>query len=260
MFTLEAETALFDISILGAFVAGLLSFLSPCVLPLVPPYLCFIAGVGIGELRGPDGQTDLRERTARPNRRIVAMAGIFVLGFTTVFILLGATASTIGSFVTAHFDALAIIAGALIMSMGLHFLGWLRIPLLYREARFQAPRKPAGFLGAYLVGLAFAFGWTPCVGPVLATVLMVAGVEATASRGALLLAAYALGIGVPFLLAAMFAGPFLNLLARFRQHMPMIEKAMGAGLVLTGVLFMTGTMPLLAGWLLQAIPALGTIG
>lgn len=256
MFTPEAETALFEISILGAFVAGLLSFLSPCVLPLVPPYLCFIAGVGIGELRG----TDSRERTARPNRRIVAMAGIFVLGFTTVFVLLGATASTIGSFVTAHFDALAIIAGALIMLMGLHFLGWLRIPMLYREARFQAPRKPAGSIGAYLVGLAFAFGWTPCVGPVLATVLMVAGVEATASRGALLLAAYALGIGVPFLLAAMFAGPFLNLLARFRLHMPMIEKAMGAGLVLTGVLFITGTMPVLAGWLLQAIPALGTLG
>lgn len=246
---------MFDISIAGAFMAGLLSFLSPCVLPLVPPYLCFLAGVGIGELSGSSGQLE-----ARQSRRIVMMAGAFVLGFTTVFVALGATASTIGAVVTAYFETLSIIAGALILVMGLHFLGWLRIPLLYREARFQTERKPASMVGAYLVGLAFAFGWTPCVGPVLATVLMVAGAEGTAARGATLLAAYSLGIGVPFLLAAVFAGPFLNLMARFRRHMPVVEKAMGAALVVTGLLFMTGTMPVLAGWLLQTFPALGTIG
>ncbi|HEV7336746.1 MAG TPA: cytochrome c biogenesis protein CcdA [Bosea sp. (in: a-proteobacteria)] len=235
--------------------AGLLSFLSPCVLPLVPPYLCFLAGVGIGELSGASGRLE-----ARQSRRIIMMAGAFVLGFTTVFVALGATASTIGAVVTAYFETLSIIAGALILIMGLHFLGWLRIPLLYREARFQTERKPASMVGAYLVGLAFAFGWTPCVGPVLATALMVAGAEGTAARGATLLAAYSLGIGVPFLLAAVFAGPFLNLMARFRRHMPVVEKTMGAALVVTGLLFMTGTMPVLAGWLLQTFPALGTIG
>jgi cytochrome c-type biogenesis protein len=245
----------FDISIAGAFMAGLLSFLSPCVLPLVPPYLCFLAGVGIGELSGASGRLE-----ARQSRRIIMMAGAFVLGFTTVFVALGATASTIGAVVTAYFETLSIIAGALILIMGLHFLGWLRIPLLYREARFQTERKPASMVGAYLVGLAFAFGWTPCVGPVLATALMVAGAEGTAARGATLLAAYSLGIGVPFLLAAVFAGPFLNLMARFRRHMPVVEKTMGAALVVTGLLFMTGTMPVLAGWLLQTFPALGTIG
>ncbi len=246
---------MFDISVAGAFVAGLLSFLSPCVLPLVPPYLCFLAGVSIGELTGSDGRL-----TSQQNRRIVVMAAMFVAGFTTVFVALGATASAIGSWITAYFDILAIVAGALILLMGLHFLGWLRIPLLYREARFQASSRPAGLLGAYLIGLAFAFGWTPCVGPVLATVLMVAGAEGTAMLGAALLTAYALGIGLPFLLAAVFAGPFLNLLGRFRHHMPVIEKTMGAALVVTGLLFMTGTMPVLAGWLLQTFPVLGTIG
>lgn len=246
---------MFDISVAGAFAAGLLSFLSPCVLPLVPPYLCFLAGVSIGELTGSDGRL-----TSQQSRRIVVMAAMFVAGFTTVFVALGATASAVGSWITAYFDILAIVAGALILLMGLHFLGWLRIPLLYREARFQASSRPAGLLGAYLIGLAFAFGWTPCVGPVLATVLMVAGAEGTAARGAALLTAYALGIGLPFLLAAVFAGPFLNLLGRFRRHMPVIEKTMGAALVVTGLLFMTGTMPVLAGWLLQTFPVLGTIG
>ena len=225
------------------------------MLPLVPPYLCFLAGVSIGELTGSDGRL-----TSQQSRRIAVMAAMFVAGFTTVFVALGATASAVGSWITAYFDILALVAGALILLMGLHFLGWLRIPLLYREARFQASSRPAGLLGAYLIGLAFAFGWTPCVGPVLATVLMVAGAEGTAARGAALLTAYALGIGLPFLLAAVFAGPFLNLLGRFRRHMPVIEKTMGAALVVTGLLFMTGTMPVLAGWLLQTFPVLGTIG
>lgn len=244
-----------DISIAGAFAAGLLSFLSPCVLPLVPPYLCFLTGVSLSELTGSNSGL-----TPRQNGRIIAMAAAFVLGFASVFVALGATASTLGGWISAYFDTLAIVAGVLILVMGLHFLGWLKIPLLSREARFQASARPAGFVGAYLIGLAFAFGWTPCVGPVLATVLMVAGAEATAARGALLLTAYALGIGLPFLLAAVFAGPFLSLLARFRRHMAVIEKTMGAGLVATGVLFITGTMPLLAGWLLETFPVLGTIG
>jgi cytochrome c-type biogenesis protein len=246
--------ALLEITVAGSFLAGVLSFLSPCVLPLVPPYLCFLAGVSLGEL------TESGSLPPGQSRRIVLMAVFFVFGFATVFVALGATASTLGAWVTEHFGVLAIVAGALILLMGLHFLGWLRLPLLYRDVRFQASGRPASFFGAYLVGLAFAFGWTPCVGPVLATILLIAGAEATILRGATLLLAYALGIGLPFMLAAVFAGPFLNFLSRFRRYTPVIEKTMGASLVVTGVLFMTGAMPVIAGWLLQAVPALGTIG
>lgn len=242
---------MFDISIAGAFGAGVLSFLSPCVLPLVPPYLCFLAGVGVGELGAAEA----------PRRwRIIGMAAAFVLGFSTVFVALGASVSSVGVLVTRHFESLSIVAGAVILLLGMHFLGWLRLGVLYRDIRFHAAARPAGLLGGYVVGLAFAFGWTPCVGPVLATVLMVAGAEASAAQGALLLGAYALGIGVPFLLAAVFAGPFLALLARFRRYAGVVEKVIGASLVVTGVLFMTGGMPVIAGWLLQAVPLLGRIG
>jgi cytochrome c-type biogenesis protein len=188
------------------------------------------------------------------------MSIAFVLGFATVFVALGASASLIGKAVTQYFDTLGLIAGAVILILGLHFLGVFRIGLLFREARFQAVRKPAGYLGSYIVGLAFAFGWTPCVGPVLAAILMVAGVEGSAGRGALLLGAYAFGIGIPFLLAALFAGRFVRLMARLRGHMNLVEKVIGGALVLTGILFLTGAMPHIAGWMLQAFPAFSSIG
>ena len=244
-----------NISFAGALGAGLLSFLSPCILPLVPPYLCFLAGISLDDLT----RADQRQRGG-PNWHVVAMSIAFVLGFATVFVALGASASLIGKALTAYFDTLAMIAGAVILILGLHFLGVFRIGLLFQEARFQAVRKPAGFLGAYLVGLAFAFGWTPCVGPVLAAILMVAGVEGSAGQGALLLGAYAFGIGLPFLLAALFAGHFVRLMARLRNHMKLVEKLIGSALVLTGILFLTGAMPLIAGWLLQAFPAFSLIG
>ncbi|QUS42309.1 cytochrome c biogenesis protein CcdA [Tardiphaga alba] len=233
----------------------MLSFLSPCVLPLVPPYLCFLAGVSLDELTDSDEQIGWK-----PNMRVVALSFAFVLGFATVFVALGASASFIGKAITAHFETLGIIAGILIVVLGLHFLGVFRIGLLFREARFQTARKPAGFLGAYLVGLAFAFGWTPCVGPVLAAILMVAGAEGAPAQGALMLAAYALGIGIPFMLASLFSGPFMRLMARLRSHMPVIEKTIGGGLVLTGILFLTGSMPRIAGWMLETFPAFGTLG
>lgn len=244
-----------SISVIGALGAGLLSFLSPCVLPLVPPYLCFLAGVSLDDLTQSD-----EARGWRPDWRVVALSFAFVLGFATVFVALGATASVVGKAVTAYFDTLAIIAGVIIIVLGLHFLGVLRIGLLFREARFQAVSKPAGFLGAYIVGLAFAFGWTPCVGPVLAAILVVAGIEGSAARGALLLGAYALGIGIPFMLASLFSGPFMQLMARMRGHMGAVEKVIGFGLVLTGVLFLTGWMPRIAGWMLETFPAFGSIG
>src|SRR6056297_2221483 len=198
----------FDIGLAGAALAGLMSFASPCVLPIVPPYLCFLAGVSLEELKGTEG------RDPRAGRRIVLAALVFALGFATVFIALGATASSIGQAVSRHFDTLRWIAGAVILVMGLHFLGVLRIPLLYRQARMEVESRPATLAGSYLVGLAFGFGWTPCVGPVLAAILFTAAGRETAAEGAALLGAYAFGMGLPFVLAAAFATPFMTMMRR----------------------------------------------
>ena len=242
-----------DIGIGGALLAGLLSFVSPCVLPIVPPYLAYLAGISFSELT--DDQ--IPPGTAR---RIILSSVFFVLGFTTVFVGLGATASFVGQSIARYFDTLSIIAGILIIIMGLHFIGVFRIPLLYREARVSVQNKPAGYIGAYVMGLAFAFGWTPCVGPVLAAILFVAGTEDTALRGASLLAAYSMGIGIPFILAAAFAGRFLGLASRLKKHMGVVEKVMGGFLVLTGLLFITGTMSYIAQWLLDTFPGFASIG
>lgn len=242
-----------DVSFGGAFLAGLLSFVSPCVLPIVPPYLAWLAGLSFEELR-----SDTIDKATR--RRIISAAAAFVLGFATVFVALGATASVIGKTIAQYFDILSIIAGIIIIIMGLHFVGLFRIGLLYREARIQVDRKPAGMVGAYVMGLAFAFGWTPCVGPVLAAILFVAGSEGTALRGAGLLAAYSFGIGAPFLLAAIFASRFLAWVARFKRHMHKVEIAMGLLLILTGLLFVTGQMSAISYWLLETFPIFATIG
>jgi len=238
----------------GAFAAGLLSFLSPCVLPLVPPYLCFIGGLTLDQL------AEQQEVGGVAARRVFVAALAFVLGFTTVFVALGATASVIGQVVAENFRLLGQIAGVIIIVLGLHFLGLLRIPFLYREARFHVESRPAGLVGAYVVGLAFAFGWTPCVGPVLAAILFVAGAEGSVLEGSTLLTAYALGIGLPFLGAALAARPFMAFMARFRRYLGAVEKTMGGLLVITGVLFLTGTMSEIAFWILEAFPALGRIG
>lgn len=242
----------FDITISGALLAGLLSFLSPCVLPLVPPYLCYLAGISFEQLSGGTETVD--------RRQIIAKAILFVLGFSTVFVALGATASTIGSAISDYFDILAIVAGVVLMLMGAHFMGVFRISLLFREVRFHASGTRAGWLGAYFVGLAFAFGWTPCVGPVLAGILFMAGAEESMSRGALLLAVYAAGIGIPFLLAAIFSSAFLGFMARFRKNLGMVEKVMGGLLIITGLLIMTGSMNELGFWMQDMFPALGRGG
>jgi cytochrome c-type biogenesis protein len=223
------------------------------VLPIVPPYMAYLAGLSLEEMRDD-------HRAAQATRQLARSAVAFVLGFSTVFIALGVTASVIGQFVAQYFDILSVIAGVVIIIMGLHFLGVFRIGLLYRDARLQVSKQPAGLVGVYVMGLAFAFGWTPCVGPVLAAILFVAGAEATAARGALLLATYSLGIGLPFLLAALLASRFLAWAARFRRHLLKVEMAIGGILVLTGVLFVTGQMPEIANWLLETIPAFETIG
>jgi cytochrome c-type biogenesis protein len=172
----------------------------------------------------------------------------------------GATASAIGQTVAQYFDTLSIIAGVIIIIMGLHFLGVFRIGLLYREARMDVPGKPAGYAGAFVMGLAFAFGWTPCVGPILASILFVAGAEDTMTRGALLLTAYSLGMGIPFIVAAAFAGRFLGWANRFKRHMRAVEMAMGGMLVATGILFITGSMSYIAQWLLDTFPGFQSIG
>jgi len=242
-----------DVSLWAAFLAGLLSFVSPCVLPIVPPYLCYLAGVSFDELKGETA-------TAATERRVVIAATAFVLGFSVVFVGLGATASVIGQSIARYYDILSYIAGAIIIVMGLHFLGLFRIGLLFREARIHVESKPAGLVGAFLMGLAFAFGWTPCVGPVLAAILFVAGSSDTIWKGAGLLAVYALGIGIPFILAAAFASRFLKFAGRFRKHMGTVEKVMGGLLVLTGVLFITGQMSAIAYWLLETFPVFSQIG
>lgn len=233
--------------------AGLLSFLSPCVLPLVPPYLCYIAGTSVSQLQ----QASAIDAALR--RRVLLAALFFVLGFSTVFVALGAGASLIGAILRAYAHILAQVAGVAIIVMGLHFLGVFRLGFLSREARLEV-QKPAGLGGAYVMGLAFAFGWTPCIGPVLAGVLAVAGSEATVWRGAGLLAVYSAGLGVPFLLAAWGMGPFLTFMARFRAHLGKVEKVMGLLLILTGILFLTGTISQFGFYLLEAFPALGKLG
>ncbi|MBY0612118.1 MAG: cytochrome c biogenesis protein CcdA [Beijerinckiaceae bacterium] len=240
-----------DVTYPAAAVAGLLSFLSPCVLPLVPPYLTYLAGSTLDQLANG--------RDASVNRRALLCALLFVAGFSTVFVLLGASASALGGLLRQHLVMFGYIAGVLIIIMGLHFLGVFRVALFMREARLQVD-KPAGFLGAYAMGLAFAFGWTPCIGPVLAAILTVAGKEASVSHGMTLLAAYSAGLGVPFLLAAFAMKPFVAALKRFRRHIGLVEKATGALLVLTGVAFLTGSISDASSWLLETFPALQNLG
>jgi cytochrome c-type biogenesis protein len=240
-----------DVTLPAAVLAGLLSFLSPCVLPLVPPYLTFIAGTTVEEL-GEGGP-----RRARLDIALAAL--LFVLGFSTVFVAMGATASIFGQALRAHLGTLSWAAGLAIIAMGLHFLGVWRLAFLYREKRLHL-EKPVGLWGAYVMGLAFAFGWTPCIGPILAAILAVAGTEETLARGAILLAAYSAGLGVPFLLAAFAIEPFLGFLARFKSRFVYVEKTVGVLLVLTGVGFLAGWVQDASFWLLETFPALARLG
>ena len=240
------------VTIAAALIAGALSFLSPCVLPLVPPYLIYLTGTSLE--RFADAET-----RPRAGRETLAAALLFVLGFSTVFVALGASASAIGTVVRAYSGELAILAGIGIIVMGLHFLGVTPIALLMREKRLEVAR-PVGLWGAYLMGLAFALGWTPCIGPILAAILAVAASEDTVARGAGMLAVYSLGLGIPFLIAALAVENFAAFLARFRAHLGLVEKAMGGLLVLTGVAFLTGTITQASYWLLDTFPMLGKVG
>jgi cytochrome c-type biogenesis protein len=243
-----------NVTYFGALIAGLLSFLSPCVLPLVPPYLCFLGGTTFDQLTAED------ETPARVYTTVVLSSIAFVLGFTTVFVILGATATAAGQLLVANLPLLGKIAGVVIIMAGLHFLGVFHIPLLHREARYHADARPAGLMGAYVIGLAFAFGWTPCIGPVLGAILAVAAGEDSVRQGIALLLVYSLGLGIPFIAAAIGIRPFLKTMQRFRKHLGTVEKLLGGFLVLTGILFLTNSMTLIASWMLELFPALATIG
>ena len=221
------------------------------MLPLVPPYLCFLAGSTIEDLQ--------RGERAQTRRDALVASLLFVAGFSTVFVLLGATASAFGTLLRRYDQPLSILAGLAIMVMGLHFLGVFRLGLLYRQARVEVQRPP-GLWSAYVMGLAFAFGWTPCIGPILAAILAVAGSEATVLRGAGLLAAYSAGLGLPFVAAAVAIGAFTTFLRGFRRHLGTVEKVAGLLLIVTGVAFLTGGMQSLSVWLIETFPDLARLG
>ncbi|MDD9738164.1 MULTISPECIES: cytochrome c biogenesis CcdA family protein [Marinovum] len=246
---------MFDVTFAGALLAGLLSFLSPCVLPIVPFYLSYLAGVGMNQV------TASAEISGAVRLRAVLAASCFALGVITVFVALGASATVFGQMLRDYFDILRWLAAAVILVMGLHFLGVIRIGLLYRQFRADTgATSNMSLVGAYVIGLAFAFGWTPCVGPVLAAILFTAAGQETAGTGAALLFVYGLGMTLPFILAAMFIGPFMRWMARFRRHLPKIEKAMGALLIVFGVLIATDTMNYIGQWMLETFPVFMQIG
>ncbi len=244
-----------EIGILTAFVGGIISFLSPCVLPLAPPYLAYLGGTTIDRISGERGEVD-----PRLARHVFISACFFVLGLATVFVALGATASALGQLLLQNKVLLGQISGGIIVVLGLHFLHVLRLPFLDMEARFDGPVRAGSHGTSYVIGLAFAFGWTPCIGPILGAVLSLAAQEETITSGTLLLAVYALGLGVPFLIAAAFIGPFLRWARGFRRHLGLVERLMGVLLVAVGLLMIFEQFERIAWWLLETFPALGAIG
>jgi cytochrome c-type biogenesis protein len=243
-----------DLPLLLVFGAGVLSFLSPCVLPLVPPYLTYMSGATFEEFRDRSAAQTL------PSLRLVLTALFFVLGFSVVFVTLGATATAFGQAFRQALPVLTYVAGFVIIAMGLHFLGVFRIGLLDRQLRMAGPKVASGPLGGFALGLAFAIGWTPCIGPILAAILSIAASRQTAGEGAALLGVYSLGLGVPFLLSGLAVGPFLSFFAGFRRHLRTVERVMGGFLVLTGVLFISGHFTRISFWMLETFPALSQFG
>jgi cytochrome c-type biogenesis protein len=250
MFGIEIIDASLLPAMLVALVAGLLSFLSPCVLPIVPPYLAYMSGVSMGDMTSGAGVA----------RKTTLTALFFVLGLSTVFLFLGFTASAFGAFFLQNQSYFSVFAGILVMVFGAHFVGVYRIGFLDREARIDAGDRGGSAFGAYLLGLAFAFGWTPCIGPQLGAILSLAASEASVARGTVLLAVYAAGLGIPFLLVAAFFPRLTGLMAWMKRHMERIERIMGLLLWTIGLLMLTGGFSAMSFWLLETFPALSALG
>ena len=243
-----------EISLFGALAAGLLSFFTPCILPMVPFYLSYMGGLSMAELRG-DGKI-----APGAQKRLIASAVFFALGVTTIFMLLGMGATALGQMFGQYLDTMAYVAAAILVVFGLHFLGVIRVPLLYREARMESSAEASTILGAYLMGLAFGFGWTPCVGPALASILMIASGMGDIWRGALLLFVYGAGMTAPFIVAAFFAKPFLSWVQRHRAAFAWVEKGMGAMLIIFAILIATGGVNLIADAMIRWIPGFASVG
>jgi len=231
---------------LVALAAGVLSFLSPCVLPIVPPYLAYMSGISLGEMKS--------------GRKPLLAASFFVLGLSTVFLLMGAASSAFGAFFLARSQTFATLSAIVVMIFGAHFLGIFRLRFLDQDIRLNAGDKGGSAMGAYVLGLAFAFGWTPCIGPQLGAILTIAAQEGSVGRGTLLLAVYALGLGLPFLLVAAFFPRLTPLMALMKRHMERIEKIMGLMLWTIGMLMLTGGFSQFSYWLLEHVPALSQLG
>jgi len=243
-----------EITLMGALAAGLLSFFTPCILPMVPFYLSYMGGLSMAELRG-DGALALGAQ-----KRLLISALCFAAGVTTIFVLMGMGATAMGQLFGQYLEPLSYVAAAVLILFGLHFLGVLRIPLFYREARMDSRVDPSTVAGAYVMGLAFGFGWTPCVGPALASILMVASGMGDIWRGGLLLLVYGAGMTAPFVLAALFAKPFLGWMQRHRAAFARVEQVMGAMLILFGILIVTGGVRLIAEAMIRWMPGFATIG
>ncbi|MEF9602580.1 cytochrome c biogenesis protein CcdA [Paracoccus sp. PXZ] len=247
MLGIELADAAFLPAATVALLAGILSFLSPCVLPIVPPYLAYMTGVGVGGLKSGE-------------RSAVVPALFFVMGLSTVFLLMGMAASAFGRMFLQWQDMLARGAGVVVILLGLHFLHIIRIPFLDAEARIDAQERGGSALGAYVLGLAFAFGWTPCIGPQLGMILSLAATGGAMGKGTALLAVYALGLGIPFLLSAIFINRAIGLMNRIKPHLKLIERVMGGLLVVVGAALLTGAFPAFAYWLLETFPWLAALG
>ena len=233
-----------------ALLAGIISFLSPCVLPVVPPYLAYMSGVSINDMNEGSGS----------RRKVVLTALFFVMGLSTVFLFLGFTASAIGTIFLQYQNVLNTVAGVTVMIFGAHFVGVYRIGFLDREARIDVGDKGGSAFGAYILGLAFAFGWTPCIGPQLGAILSLAASEASIAKGTLLLGVYAIGLGIPFILVAAFLPQMSGVMGWMKRHMQQIERVMGLLLWTIGLLMLTGGFSSFSYWLLETFPVLAELG
>ena len=242
-----------NVTVLLAFVAGFASFVSPCVLPIVPGYLSFISGVSFEEMTTSAARSETR-------RRIFLNSLFFVIGFSLVFIALGASATFVGQLLHDQLRLITKIAGGVIIVFGLHMTGLIKIPFLNYEKRFHAKGQPLGAAGALLVGLAFAFGWTPCIGPILASILAVASQQESVTEGIVLLSSYSAGLGIPFILAGLSITVFYGPFNRMKRHLPKIELASGILLVIVGALIMTNYLTIISAYLSQWFPFLNEIG